>query len=112
MKQVRENLIAAEFLGSGFAPLRDDWVAGIEKPVLLLSGARSPALFHRIIERLHTLLPDSRRIDIAAASHIIHEDNAAAFDEALTTFLEDMSQAQNIGARPESPLSSTRTPAG
>jgi pimeloyl-ACP methyl ester carboxylesterase len=92
MRQVHENLIAAEFVGSGFAPLRSAWVKDIRIPVLLLSGAGSPALFHRIIERLHALLPESRHIDIRGASHIVHEDNAPAFNQALATFLVEASQ--------------------
>ena len=87
--QVRDNLIPAEFLGSGFASLNDAEVRRVDKPVLLMTGARSPALFHHLCSRLGELLPDRRHIDIPEASHIVHEDNAPAFDQAVMTFLAE-----------------------
>ncbi|MEX0955671.1 MAG: alpha/beta hydrolase [Rhizobiaceae bacterium] len=88
MKQVRDNLIAAEFLGSGLADLPEDRVREVRCPVLLPVGSHSPALFHRLTARLAELLPAARRADIPGASHIIHEDNAAAFDKAVLEFLD------------------------
>lgn len=89
MAQVHDNLIAAEFLGSGFPPLEAGWLANIRQPVLLISGAESPALFHRIIEHLGTLLPHARHAGIPGASHIVHEDNPGAFDRAVLAFLAE-----------------------
>lgn len=87
MTQVRANLIEAEFLGTGFAPLAAADVQGITAPTLLISGARSPAMFKRIVERLDGLLPASERAVIADASHITHEDNPAAYRAAVRGFL-------------------------
>jgi pimeloyl-ACP methyl ester carboxylesterase len=89
-EQMRDNLIAAEFLGSGFSALQDDWIRKIQSPVLLPIGTRSPRLFHRLCERLQELLPDARRVDIQGASHAVHEDNAPAFDQAVVEFLDSV----------------------
>ena len=87
LEQVRVNSFKAEFLGSGFVPLRADDLRGVETPTLLVTGARSPILFHRLIERLAELLPRSERVEIPGASHIVHEDDAPAFDAAVLSFL-------------------------
>ncbi len=89
MQQVRDNYIAAEFLGSGFPRLDADRVRLIACPTLLMHGERSPALFLRLIDRLHELLPRSKRVEIARASHIVHEDNPEDFDAAVLAFLAD-----------------------
>ncbi|NIR47277.1 hypothetical protein GWO43_02265 [candidate division KSB1 bacterium] len=46
LAQVRDNLIKAEFPGSGFAPVEAKQIRRIHTPTLLLNGQRSPGLFH------------------------------------------------------------------
>ena len=87
LREVRDNLIVAEFLGSGFAPVDPSDVRRIECPTLLVTGACSPALFHRLTDRLEELLPRALRVEIAQASHIMHEDNVPAFNAAVLSFL-------------------------
>jgi pimeloyl-ACP methyl ester carboxylesterase len=89
---VRANLINAEFLGSGFPPMDDANVRRVKLPTLLINGARSPYLFHGIINRLHDLLPNAQRIKIPAASHIMHEDNPQAYTAAVQAFLKQHAQ--------------------
>ncbi len=88
-QQVSDNLsnIQAELLGSGFLPLDDDRIRALRKPVLLVNGGRSKPLFHRLADRLEELLPQSDRIEIPNASHLIHEENAPAFASAVLDFL-------------------------
>jgi pimeloyl-ACP methyl ester carboxylesterase len=86
-EQVRANLIKAEFLGSGFPPLDLEQLRHIQVPTLLVSGQESPALFHCILDRLKELLPHAERIEIPGASHIMHEDNAPAYNSAVLSFL-------------------------
>ena len=62
-------------------------VASIDAQTLLLTGEKSPILFHRLTDRLEELIPNSKRIDIPNASHIMHEDNAAAYNQAVLSFL-------------------------
>jgi pimeloyl-ACP methyl ester carboxylesterase len=89
-KQVmRENLGAAraQLLGAGFPPLDDDQVRSIGAPTLLITGEHSPAFFLRLADRLEELLPDAERIEIPHASHLMHEENAPAVNEAILAFL-------------------------
>jgi pimeloyl-ACP methyl ester carboxylesterase len=86
-KQMRDNLIVAEFLGSGFVRVDPGEVRRIACPTLLATGARSPAVFHRLTDRLEELLPQAQRVEIPAASHGMHEDNPAAFNAAVLGFL-------------------------
>jgi pimeloyl-ACP methyl ester carboxylesterase len=87
LEQVRANTIGAEFLGTGFAALDDDRLKALGMPTLLLIGDESPQLFHRLMDRLAQLIPHARRASIAGASHILHEDNPAAFLAAVLPFL-------------------------
>jgi pimeloyl-ACP methyl ester carboxylesterase len=77
----------AQLLGKGFPPLGDDVVRSIHKPVLLMHGQTSPAVFHVLAERLEELLPNVRRIEIPGASHVMHEDNPNAVNETIVIFL-------------------------
>lgn len=87
LEQVDANAIKAEFLGSGFAPLAADQVRKVRIPTLLITGQQSHKLFHRLTDRLEELLPVSERIEIEDASHIMHEDNAFAYNQAVRLFL-------------------------
>jgi pimeloyl-ACP methyl ester carboxylesterase len=88
-EQMRENANAAraQLLGAGFPPLGDDEVRNIRAPVLLVTGERSPAMFLRLTDRLEELLPIVERVEIPAASHLAHEENASAVNEAVVEFL-------------------------
>jgi len=88
--QVRDNLsnVKAEVLGSGFAPLHADALRRMEVPSLLVSGEWSIALFHYLADRLGELLLKVERVEIPNASHMMHEDNAPAFNHAVGRFLE------------------------
>lgn len=87
-EQARVNFIGAELTGSGFAPVDEEHIRSVDVPVLLLTGEDSPALFHRIADRLAQLLPDVRCIEIPKASHIVHEDNPSAWSESVLSFLK------------------------
>lgn len=86
-EQIRANTIKAELLGSGFAPLEPAELREIEIPTLLVNGEKSPDFFHRFIDRIEELIPDTKRINIEDASHIMHEDNAEAFNRKVLKFL-------------------------
>jgi non-heme chloroperoxidase len=87
LEQIGANTIKAEFLGSGFAPLRDELVRRLQVPTLLVSGEHSPGLFHRLLDRLEELLPHPQRVEVRGASHIMHEDNVTDYNAALRSFL-------------------------
>jgi pimeloyl-ACP methyl ester carboxylesterase len=88
-QQARENLntLRAQVLGAGFPPLSKDDIRGVATPTLLMTGERSPAYPLRLTDRLQQLLPNAERVEIAAASHLMHEENAAQVNEAILGFL-------------------------
>jgi pimeloyl-ACP methyl ester carboxylesterase len=52
-----------------------------------MTGERSPAYLPRLTDRLQQLLPNPGRIEIAAASHLMSEENAGAVNETILGFL-------------------------
>lgn len=88
LEQVRSNLIKAEFLGSGYPSLDITSIRQINIPALLVYSQNSPRLFHLLLDRLNELLPDATQELITEASHIMHEDNADAYNSAVLTFID------------------------
>jgi pimeloyl-ACP methyl ester carboxylesterase len=72
---------------SGFPPLDDDDVRGVNVPVLLLTGDDSPRMAHLMTDRLEELLPNVERAGIPDASHDMHLDNPSAASQAILGFL-------------------------
>lgn len=97
LDQIRANAIKAEFLGSGFAPLNAGAIRRLQIPTLLITAQHSPRLFHRLTDTLEDLLPHAQRLEIPAASHIMHEDNPAAFNAAVLAFLAKQGEAGERG---------------
>lgn len=88
LEQVDANAIKAEFLSSGFAPVDTEQLRNVHTPTLLINGCYSHSLFHRLTDRLEEVLPHNERIEIRGASHLVHEDNAPAYNQAVQSFLE------------------------
>jgi pimeloyl-ACP methyl ester carboxylesterase len=63
-------------------------VAGVTAPTLLLTGARSPAMFHRVTDRLEKCLPSAERAVIPDASHSMHGANPVAFNRTVLAFVD------------------------
>ena len=88
-QQAHDNMatVRAQLLGAGFPPLTDAMVRGVKMPMLLITGADSPPLLHRLTAHLQALLPQAERTVIPAASHVMNEDNPTAVNAALLDFL-------------------------
>jgi pimeloyl-ACP methyl ester carboxylesterase len=89
MEQVYQNVIKAEFLGSGFPPIDTSKIRDIRVPTLLISGENSPKIFPLLLDRLQQLLPNVRHKVIQGASHISHEDNTDDFNQNILSFIEE-----------------------
>jgi pimeloyl-ACP methyl ester carboxylesterase len=87
-EQALINTIPAELTGSGFLPLQAAQLRGVTAPTLLLTGQASPRVFHHLADRLEELLPRTERTSVPDASHIMHEDNAPAYNASVLSFLE------------------------
>jgi pimeloyl-ACP methyl ester carboxylesterase len=87
--QMRENLSAlkASLLGAGFASRSGEDVRGVSTSTLLVTGADSPALVRHLTDRLQELPSNTERAEIPDASHLMHEQNQAALNNAILTFL-------------------------
>ncbi|MGB6032245.1 MAG: alpha/beta hydrolase [Bacteroidota bacterium] len=59
----------------------------VRVPTLLLTGEKSPALFHLIIDQLEICIPDTRRVEIPRAGHAMHIGNADAYNRTVLGFL-------------------------
>jgi pimeloyl-ACP methyl ester carboxylesterase len=91
-EQVQDNAksLKAELLGPGFLPLDAEQVQRVKQPTLLVNGEESIGLFHRLTDRLEELLPHSERTEIPEASHVMHEENAPAYNSAVQSFVEKL----------------------
>jgi pimeloyl-ACP methyl ester carboxylesterase len=87
-QQAFENVraVRAQVLGAGFPPLNEDDVRGVQAPTLLMTGERSPPYLPRLTDRLQQLLPNAERAKIAAASHLMNEENPGAVNDAILGF--------------------------
>jgi pimeloyl-ACP methyl ester carboxylesterase len=91
LKQANQNFIVAELTGSGFPSLDQMAIRMLSVPTLLISASDSPPLFGYLLDRLEELIPNTDRIVISGASHIMHEDQPERFNAAVYTFMENNS---------------------
>lgn len=88
LEQVRRNFTKAELLSDNFMiPLNENDVANVKARTLLVTGENSPTFLRRLTDRLEELIDDCQRVEIPNASHIMHEDNANAYNRAVLEFL-------------------------
>jgi pimeloyl-ACP methyl ester carboxylesterase len=68
----------------------DGWEAirDIRCPVLLVRGTESPMFSEADATRMESEIPDARLVRIGPAGHLVHEDQPAAFNQALAEFLD------------------------
>ena len=79
---------AADARGTRPRPIFTCDMAGrVKAPVLLITGTRSPAFFHRIADRLTACFGNVQRLSIEA-SHTVPGENPRAFERAVLSFIE------------------------
>ena len=69
------------------APITREDAAAINAPTLLIGGENTPAPFPQILDALERLLPDTRRVTINAASHMMNVERPERFNAALLDFV-------------------------
>lgn len=55
--------------------------------MLLTSGERSQAFFHRVVDELERCLPQAQRVVIPAASHTVPGESPQLYGDAVLAFL-------------------------
>lgn len=89
LEQVRINFSKSELLSESYMTSLDEKdIGNIKARTLLVTGGKSPAFFHRLTDRLQELIPNTERVDIPNSSHIMHEDNAPAYNKSVLSFLQ------------------------
>ena len=76
----------------GFEPISKTEIATVRAAALIVTGAQSPVFLRRLAGLLAALLPNSRRLDIPSASHVMHVENPAALNAGLLRFLTDVAE--------------------
>lgn len=79
----------------GFESITESQIATVTTPALVITGANSPAIFRRLAGLLASLLPNSRTIDVPAASHAMHVENPTVVNDAVSRFLADATKQQH-----------------
>ncbi len=75
--------------GGGFEPLTEAQVKSVNTPALIVTGAQRPVFLRRLAGLLAALLPNSRRLDIPSASHVMHVENPDAVNAGVLRFLTE-----------------------
>lgn len=88
-QQMRDNVteLEANLTRDAFDPLDRDAVKRLDIPTLLVGGERSPKLMAGMLDLLQSLLPRADRVRLAGVSHVMHEEDPAATNEAILAFL-------------------------
>ncbi|MDQ6877792.1 MAG: alpha/beta hydrolase [Candidatus Dormibacteraeota bacterium] len=87
--QANGKLLSAELLGEGFPAFSEGDARRITVPTLLLTGEKSPPLLRGLTDRLHELLPNAQRVDIAGASHLMHYEQPSLVNAAVLQFIDN-----------------------
>jgi pimeloyl-ACP methyl ester carboxylesterase len=58
----------------------------VQSPTLLLAGADSPSIFHRIVEVLTATIPVSQRMTIEHATHFLTLTHATDVNRSIEEF--------------------------
>lgn len=83
---------AGQFLADGgFESITESQIRSVGRPALVVTGSDSPAALRRLAGLLASLLPNARRLDVPAATHLMHLQNPVAFNGGLVEFLGNVS---------------------
>jgi pimeloyl-ACP methyl ester carboxylesterase len=83
-------------LRAGLPPFNEDDAHRIRAPSLLVTGAQSAPVLHKITDRLQRSIPNVERIDIPHASHLMFEDRPEDFNQAVLAFIDRCDEAAPV----------------
>lgn len=70
-----------------WTPIGSGQVGALQMPVLLINGDKSPELFVKLVDTLHSLLPNVKRYQLPNSSHGLQLENPEEFNNAVLDFL-------------------------
>jgi len=70
-----------------FPPLACDALGRLKRPILLVSGERSPAVLLLVTGELERCLEGESHVMVPDAGHGMHADNPAFYNQAVLSFL-------------------------
>ena len=82
----------SEQIKEGRRPFSADELASIVCPTLLIGGTRTPSPFPEVLDAVEVLIPQSERINIDQASHLMNMECPEIFDRAVIEFIADVSR--------------------
>jgi len=90
LRQIKDNVepIKQQLLTGGLPPLADNDLRRMSVPTLIVTGERTAAAMHPLMDRLQELLPNVERVAVPNASHFMHEDNPQVLNKAILDFLD------------------------
>ncbi|HYF21163.1 MAG TPA: alpha/beta hydrolase [Ramlibacter sp.] len=90
MERRLQNVRAMKMLALSsdeFPLLAPQQLAALPMPVLLLSGAESPAVHREIFRNVCAAMPQARSLVVPGAGHSVSRDQAAVFNQVVGEFL-------------------------
>ena len=85
--------VAQTLSDGGFEPITESAIESVRTQALVVTGERSPAMFRRMAGLLASLLPESRRLEVPNASHVMHVENPAVVNAEILRFLHEVVRA-------------------
>lgn len=85
--QANGRALSSQLLGAGFPAFTVADARQIGQPTLLVTGAKSPPLLHRLTDRLQELIPGAQRVHVAGASHLMHYERPDVVNSAVLQFI-------------------------
>jgi len=79
--------LKVELLGPGFSSFPKEEASKMTIPTLFVYGKNSPKFLRSISDLLMGILPKCEKVVIPNASHLIHGDNPAGYNEKVLEFL-------------------------
>ena len=79
--------LRASLTGAGFPAFTAADARRIKTPALLLTGESSPAVLRHLTDRLDELLPNTHRVHIRGAPHIMHYAKPSEVNSAVLQFI-------------------------
>lgn len=70
-------------------PVEEDSIRDVQIPALLVAGSKTRKVLRLFTDHLQKLMPNSKKVVITNATHLMIADNPDEFNKAAISFLND-----------------------